>query len=188
VLTRPLGTGVMLAADMRGLLPGARLQALLETLARPNVDAARLADEFGATACTDVSGFGLAGHASALARASGVSVRLFAEAIPAWPAARDLLARGVRSTYHEQNARPHGAVAVGRGVAPLDQEILFDPQTAGGLLFGVDAMRAAEAVRAIRAAGDAAAAIVGVVAPPRGDGALIELAARGNLDNARTGD
>jgi selenide,water dikinase len=85
ILSKPLGSGVLLAADMRGLLPGARLAPLYEGLARANADAARVARAFGATGCTDVSGFGLAGHLAALARASDVSACLFAGAIPAWP-------------------------------------------------------------------------------------------------------
>jgi selenide,water dikinase len=175
VLTKPLGTGALLAADMRGLLPGARLTPLLEGLARANADAARVAREVGATGCTDVSGFGLAGHLAALVRASRVSACLFAAELPAWPGARELLARGVRSTYHAQNARGRADVAVAAGVATHDRELIFDPQTSGGLLFGVDAARADAAVRALRAAGDRAAAVIGVVAAPRADGISLEL-------------
>ncbi len=179
ILSKPLGSGVLLAADMRGLLLGARLAPLYEGLARTNAAAARVAREFGATGCTDVSGFGLAGHVAALARASRVSVCLFANALPAWPGARELLARGVRSTFHEQNARSRGAVAVAAGVTAEDQDLIFDPQTSGGLLFGVDAARAADAVRALRAAGDGAAAVIGAVAPPRGDVISAELLPNG---------
>src|SRR5262249_10939055 len=142
VLSKPLGTGVLLAADMRGLLPGERLAPLYEGLARANADAARVARAGGAAGCTDVSGFGLAGHLAALLHASGTSARLSASALPAWPGARELLARGLRSTYHEQNARIRGAVAVAAGVTAEDRELIFDPQTSGGLLFGVDAARA----------------------------------------------
>ncbi len=177
ILTKPLGSGVLLAADMRGLLPGAHLAPLLDGLARPNAAAARVAREVSATGCTDVSGFGLAGHLAALVRASGVSARLFASALPAWAGARELLARGVRSSFHEQNARRRPAIAIAAGVAPADPELIFDPQTSGGLLFGVAAGRAAEAVRALHAAGDGGAAEVGVVTSPRADGALFELAA-----------
>jgi selenide,water dikinase len=175
ILTKPLGSGVLLAADMRGLLPGAQLAPLYEGLARANADAARVARAFGATGCTDVSGFGLAGHLAALARASNVSVCLFASALPAWPGARELLARGVRSTYHEQNARGRGEVVAEAGVTATDRELCFDPQTSGGLLFGVDAARAADAVRALQSAGDRDAAVIGRVAPLRADRIAIEL-------------
>ena len=134
---------------------------------------------FGATGCTDVSGFGLAGHLAALLRASGASACLFASALPAWPGARELLARGVRSTFHGQNARGRADVSVAAGVTAEDRELIFDPQTSGGLLFGVDAARAADAVRALRAAGDDAAAVIGIVSAPRADGIAIELVRSG---------
>jgi selenide, water dikinase len=134
-----------------------------------------VARAFGATGCTDVSGFGLAGHLAALARASGVSVCLFASAIPAWPGARDLLARGVRSTFHEQNARGGGEIVAASGVTATDHELCFDPQTSGGLLFGVAADRAADAVQALRDAGDREAAVIGRVTPLRADRISIEL-------------
>jgi selenide,water dikinase len=131
-------------------MPGGPLVPLLEGLARANADAARVARELGATGCTDVSGFGLAGHLAALLRASRASACLFADALPAWPGARELLARGMRSTYHEQNARGRAGVAVADDVAETDRALIFDPQTSGGLLFGVDAARAESAVRASR--------------------------------------
>jgi selenide, water dikinase len=177
VLSKPLGTGVLLAADMRGLLPGAQLAPLFEGLARANADAARVAREFGATGCTDVSGFGLAGHLATLLAASRVSACLFARALPAWPGARELLARGVRSTFHDQNARGRAAVLAPPEVSAEDRELIFDPQTSGGLLFGVDGARAAAAVRALRAAGDREAAVIGIIAPARADGVAIEIVA-----------
>jgi selenide,water dikinase len=175
VLSKPLGSGVLLAADMRGLLPGERLAPLYEGLARANADAARVAREFGATGCTDVTGFGLAGHLAALLRASRASACLFARALPAWPGTRELLARGVRSTYHDQNASLRDAIAVAAGVGAEDRALIFDPQTSGGLLFGVDAARAVDAVQALRAAGDGAATVIGIVGPPRADRIVIEL-------------
>jgi selenide,water dikinase len=186
VLTRALGTGVLLAADMRGLLRGADLAALLPALARSNHEAARIARAAGARACTDISGFGLARHASELLRASGVSARLRVGALPAWPAARALLARGVRSTFHEQNLLlPQGSsVQADPGVDPVDAELLFDPQTSGGLLFGVAPERADETVAALRTAGDVDAAVIGEVAPPRDDGVLLALLAGGAPDAA----
>ena len=175
VLSKPLGSGVLLAADMRGLLPGAQLAPLFESLARANADAARVAREIGATGATDVTGFGLAGHLAALLRASRASACLFADALPALPGARDLLARGVRSTFHDQNARLPGALRLADAVAASDRELIFDPQTSGGLLFGVPAERASEAVQALRAAGDGAAGVIGIVEPARPDGIAIEL-------------
>ena len=175
LLSKPLGSGVMLAADMRGLLPGAQLEGLLASLARPVAAAARVVQTCGATACTDVSGFGLAGHLAELLRASGVSARIEGAALPAYPGARELLGRGVRSSYHAQNEGVWGSAARGSGATDVDFALGFDPQTSGGLLFGVDEARVDEALAALREAGDSQAAWIGEVGAARGDGVLFEL-------------
>ena len=170
ILTKPLGTGVVLAADMQGRASGASVQAAHASLLRANDAAARVARRFGARACTDVSGFGLAQHLGALLRASGAGAVLEADALPALPGARELLAAGVRSTFHAQNVAAAAALC---DAAALDARpggaLLFDPQTSGGLLFGVSAERADAAVAVLRDAGDAAAAAIGrvVAGPPR---------------------
>jgi selenide,water dikinase len=162
VLTKPLGTGVVLAADMRGLARGVWLEAAIASMLRPNGEAARVARAFGAGGATDVSGFGLAGHLAELARASGVVAELRLAALPALDGALGLLARGVRSTFHAQNARLRASLALDPAAerAPA-LELLFDPQTSGGLLFGVVPDRSSEAVRALHEAGDARAGVIG---------------------------
>jgi selenide,water dikinase len=168
VLTKPLGTGVLLAADARGLARGAWLEAALASMLRPNADAARVARTCGAGGATDVSGFGLAGHLAELARASGLVAELRLAAIPALPGALGLLARGVRSSAHAQNARFRDALAepAARPGEPA-LELLFDPQTSGGLLFSLPPERAAQAVAALREAGDASAATIGTLREAR---------------------
>lgn len=176
LLSKPLGTGVVLAADMRGLARGSWLAAAVTSMLRPNVEAARVATACEASACTDVSGFGLAGHLGELLRASGAGARLRLAALPALPGARQLLGRGVRSSYHAQNALARRTLGVSSARADAaDGELLFDPQTSGGLLFAVPESRAESALLALREAGDPHAAIVGVVTEPAGDGALLEL-------------
>lgn len=164
ILTKPLGTGVLLAADMQGRASGARVQAAHASLLRANDAAARLARRFGASACTDVSGFGLAQHLGALLRASGAGAVLDAAALPALPGARELLAAGVRSTYHAQNVAAAAALC---DAAALDARpggpLLFDPQTSGGLLFGVAAERADAAVAVLHDAGELGAGVIGRV-------------------------
>jgi selenide,water dikinase len=167
VLSKALGTGVVLAADARGLARGAWLEAALASMLRPNAEAARVARAAGAGGATDVSGFGLAGHLSELARASGLVAELRLPALPALPGALGLLARGVRSSAHAANARLRDAIG---GDAPAHApalELLFDPQTSGGLLFAVPRERAACAVAALRDAGDADAAVIGVLRAAR---------------------
>ncbi|NRA10317.1 MAG: selenide, water dikinase SelD, partial [Myxococcales bacterium] len=96
LLTRPLGSGVLLAADMQGRCPGPWIQSLYGVLQRHNAHAARVARESGAHACTDVSGFGLAGHLGEMLRASGVSAVLDPSRLPAYAGATELLAQGLR--------------------------------------------------------------------------------------------
>jgi len=176
VLSKPLGTGVVLAADMQGRASGGALRAAIASMLRPNADAARVAREAGARACTDVSGFGLAVHLGEMLRASGVGARIDLAALPALPGAVELLASGVRSTFHAQNEKAARGLRIDPAVATRPElAALFDPQTSGGLLFGVAAERAEEAVARLREAGDVAAADVGVVIGAAADGALFEV-------------
>jgi selenide,water dikinase len=180
ILSKPLGTGVLLQADMRGLARGAWVQAAYASMLRSNGPAARAAASLRPSAATDVTGFGLAGHLGSMLRASKCSAVLYLEALPALPGALSLLSRGIRSTAHPENAKARRAMRVADDVAARPAlDLLFDPQTSGGLLLGIPAERAEALLAAVRAAGDETAAIIGVVAPPRADGALIQVAAKG---------
>jgi len=161
VLTKPLGTGIVLAADMRGLARGAWVQAAHASMLRPNAAAAWVARRF-ARACTDISGFGLAGHLGEMLAASGagIAAQLDAKALPALPGARELLARGMRSTYAAQAAEAAPPLLGGDAIA---HALLCDPQTSGGLLFAVKPERAADAIAALRDAGDTEADAIGRV-------------------------
>jgi selenide,water dikinase len=162
VLTKPLGTGVILAADMRGLARGGWVLGAQASMLRPNAVAARVARMCGATAATDVSGFGLGGHIAELARASGLVAELELGALPALEGAIGLLSRGLRSTFHAQNARPTASLELApAALRDPALELVFDPQTSGGLIFGVAPGRAAEALRLLHDAGDAQAAVIG---------------------------
>jgi selenide,water dikinase len=184
ILTKPIGTGLLLAADMRGLATGPWVAATTASLLRDNGGAARAARASRAHACTDVSGFGLAGHLLEMLRASDVRAHLDLDAIPVLPGAATLLESGLRSTYHEQNAALRGDVEG----APRDprREIVFDPQTSGGLLIGVAADEADTLVAALREGGDTHAAVVGRVveasALPR-----IHLSASGDAESGDVG-
>lgn len=119
----------------------------------------------GATACTDVTGFGLLGHAVEMARASRATVALDPSALPLLEGARECAAAGFLSSLHPENVRAAAAVQ-GDGIAtlpPATLALLVDPQTAGGLLAAVPAEAADACVAALRAAGYAAAAVVGRV-------------------------
>jgi selenide,water dikinase len=130
----------------------------------------------GATACTDVSGFGLAGHLGEMLRASKAAAVVDLAAIPLLPGVALLFARGLQSTSHPENAKARRAIVLDPVAARRPElEVLFDPQTSGGLLFGVPAERADPALARLRAAGDETAAIIGEVTSPRADGALFEV-------------
>ena len=164
ILTKALGTGVLWNADMRGLARGAWIEAAIASMLRSNAAAAQVAREFGATACTDVSGFGFAGHLGSMLRASGASARIALDAIPLLPGANACFARGLRSTFHAENEKARDALRIDANAASRSQlAALFDPQTSGGLLFGVAAERADAAIAKLHLAGDTAAAPIGVV-------------------------
>src|SRR5262249_10423684 len=116
-------------------------------------------------------------------RASGLVAELRLAALPALAGARELLARGVRSTFHAQNARPFAELP-GAGAGDPALELLFDPQTSGGLLFGVAADRWAESLRALHEAGDLRAAAIGRLRAPRAG----ERAGQLRVDRSAGGD
>ena len=157
LLTRPLGTGVLLAANMRGEADGAWIGTILDAMQRSNGPAARLLAGAGARSMTDVTGFGLAGHLWDMARASGVAIEI--GRVPAYAGALELLARGRASTLHPGN------VTALKGILDADaaDPLLFDPQTAGGLLAGLPEERADEAMALLNEAGETGAALIGRV-------------------------
>lgn len=163
VLTRPLGVGLILAAEMAGVSPeGAMIGEIwagaLAQMLRPGGAAARVLRQH-ATALTDVTGFGLAGHALELARASRCGVRLDMAALPLLPGALDLAAMGVRSSLAAANA---AALTAPLPETPL-AALLTDPQTAGGFLVAIAPEKVNEVISALRAAGETQAAIIGQV-------------------------
>jgi selenide,water dikinase len=106
-------------------------------------------------------------------RESGVSARVQASALPVLDGALELLARGVRSTYHEQNAYLRSSLRVSPALVGDPRiELLFDPQTSGGLLFGVDPARVEEVIRASESE---RAQVIGEVLAARTDGAVLEI-------------
>ena len=163
ILTKPLGTGTLLAANMRHAARGRWVEAALSSMQQSNAGAAAIMRSYRASACTDITGFGLLGHLLEMLRASGVGASLSLKALPTLPGALDCLDQGIFSTLHPDNARySHALTTVGTlSESPLVQ-LLYDPQTAGGLLFGVASAQAGECVTALREA-NYEAAIVGRV-------------------------
>jgi selenide,water dikinase len=156
VLSRGIGTGVVLAGEMRVLAEGAEVAACWAQMTAPQGAAAAILAPM-AHAMTDVTGFGLAGHLGNICAASGVGAELALDAVPLLPGALRLSEAGVRSTLYEQNR----AALEGRLEAPETARaaLVFDPQTAGGLLAAVPAAEADRLVADLRNAGFDAARI-----------------------------
>ncbi|HBZ45491.1 MAG TPA: selenide, water dikinase SelD [Maritimibacter sp.] len=148
VLTRPIGSGTIFAAEMRGQAEGRDVAALLEVLSRSQGGVAAALGK--AHAMTDVTGFGLAGHLMAIARASGVAATLRLEDVPLFDGAEALAEAGVRSTIYPANA-DHAPVS---GMGETGRvALLHDPQTAGGFLAALDPNDVEAAREAVVAAG-----------------------------------
>ena len=169
ILTKPLGTGTLFAADMRGHAKGVWIDAAIASMTASSSLAAHVLRDCGATACTDVTGFGLLGHLAEMLKASRKGAIVDLSALPALPGAVESMAAGRFSSLHPANLRLRRVVSGPERVAgnPL-YPLLFDPQTAGGLLAGVPAVRAEPCIAALRAAGYADAAIIGRVKEAEG--------------------
>jgi selenide,water dikinase len=161
ILTKPIGTGVLFNADMRGEAPGSAISAALAEMQVSQAGAAGVLMAHGARAACDVTGFGLAGHLAEMLDASGVDAVLDPDAVPVLAGAGELVRRGFESTLAPAN-RDGARGAIGNVEDPR-LALWFDPQTAGGLLAGVPSDRAEACVAALRRAGHGAAAVIGEV-------------------------
>jgi selenide, water dikinase len=169
VLTKPIGTGTLLAADMRGKAKARWVMAAIAHMIQSNRRAAEILRRHGVHAATDVTGFGLLGHLVEMVRASEVDVTVAIERVPLLDGARETVGLGIFSSLQPQNVRLRRAIAELETVAkhPL-YPLLFDPQTSGGLLAAVPLDEAEHCVAALRAAGYTAADVIGFVAKRSG--------------------
>ena len=167
VVTKPLGTGTLFAADMRHKARGAWIAAALDSMQQSNHAGARCLHRRGASACTDVTGFGLVGHLVEMIRASEVDVELDLGAIPFLPGALDTVAAGITSSLQPQNLRLRRAVRdLDRAAGDPRWPLLFDPQTAGGLLASIAGSEAEACVEELRSLGYLHTALIGCVVAP----------------------
>ena len=164
ILTKPIGTGTLLAADMRRKAKARWVMAAIAHMVQSNRDAADILRRHGVHAATDVTGFGLLGHLVEMVRASDVDVTVAVGRVPLLDGARETIALGIFSSLQPQNVRLRRAIRELDLVAPHPlYPLLFDPQTAGGLLAAVPLGEAEHCVAALRAAGYGGAEIIGVV-------------------------
>ena len=152
-LTKPLGTGLVLSAARKRAVGDDDVAAAIDSMTQLNAPAAETVRPYEPTAVTDVTGFGLLGHAHEMAERSGVRFVLEAAAFPALPGALPAARRGLLTGGHPRN-RDYVAGSVELGGLPDDLAALaFDPQTSGGLLVSIPADRAAVLAAAFAAAG-----------------------------------
>jgi selenide,water dikinase len=167
LLTKPLGTGVLFAADMRRKAKGRWIDTALEHMLISNRDAAHCLRRHGASACTDVTGFGLVGHLYEMTRASALAVEIDPRQLPILEGALELVEQGIFSSLQPQNMRIKHAIEDTDNMARLTQyALLFDPQTAGGLLATLPADKVEACVDELRCGGYGQAIIIGRVVEP----------------------
>jgi len=171
ILTKALGTGTLFAAAMRQAARGRWLDDAVDAMVRNNAAARDVLAGFAVSACTDVTGFGLAGHLGEMLVASGVAAELALGDVPVLAGALETLAAGHLSSLDPANRSAESRV---RAVSRQDPRyhLLFDPQTSGGLLAGVPAAEAARCVAALQAKGVTTAAVIGRVTT-KGDPCLV---------------
>ncbi len=169
VLTKPLGTGVLFNANRSGKLPYPELETILPRVAALNRQAIEVALNFALHACTDVTGFGILGHSLELAKGSKVRIDLFYDHLPFYPNALQMYRKGENTGSNKANRKlVAGYVEIEGSRSAEQQELLFDPQTSGGLLIAVAAGQADDLIAALRKEGiDAATRVGEVVAADR---------------------
>ena len=142
-LTKPLGTGLIMSGYRKGFAGAMQLERAVHWMRTLNKDAAAVLRGIAPNAVTDVTGFGLFGHAHEMADRSGVRIRLESGRFPAIDGALDLARKGVRTSGDPRNRDFAGASVTTNGLTPTLEALAYDPQTAGGLLVSLPADRGA---------------------------------------------
>jgi selenide,water dikinase len=169
ILGKPLGVGVLSAALKKNALDAAGYRRLIETTTKLNTPGIALADMPAVHAITDVTGFGLAGHALEMARGAGLQIEIAWSKVPMLEGVAAMARDGLVTGASSRNWAGYGAEVALAGALPAEaRDLLTDPQTSGGLLVSCDAAAAAEVIEVFRAQGFASAAVIGSVAsgPP----------------------
>jgi selenide,water dikinase len=162
ILTRPLGSGALLAAHMRAKIEFKIISKMFATMVRTNEESSIILKNQNVSACTDVTGFGLLGHLGEMAESSKVHIELYAESIPMYEGVLDVFAQNIFSTLQTENkAYANKYLADYEDNATTD--IMFDPQTSGGFIAGIDISKTEFTVNLLKEAGDYSATVIGYV-------------------------
>lgn len=166
ILTKPLGTGVLFAADMQYRAHGRWIYAAIASMLQSHAAAAQCFLDHGAHSATDITGFGIAGHLGEMARASNLTITIDQQALPVLEGAVEMFEAGYASSLQPANAQfGAGLFDAGEAARLAACPILFDPQTSGGLVAGIGADRAEACLQALRLAGYREARIIGWTSP-----------------------
>lgn len=154
VLTKPLGTGVLFNACRSKKLSFRELETILPKIAMLNKTAMEVALAFDVHSCTDITGFGIMGHTFEMAKGSGVRIELSYDRLPFHPHALDMYRKGETTGSNKANREiVKGFWEKKRQLSRDEEELLFDPQTSGGILFSLSASQAEDLVKKLRLAG-----------------------------------
>jgi selenide,water dikinase len=153
ILTKPIGTGAISTAIKRGIASATTIEASMKAMTTSARQASMEMQEAGAQACTDITGFGLLGHAYEMARASKVCLVIEAGRVPLLPDVLDLISQGMLTRGDKNNRAYVGdTIEMEERISKEMQSALFDPQTAGGLLISIDSSKAEALVNKIEGA------------------------------------
>ena len=141
LLTKPLGTGILTTAAKRGRLAAEALEPAIVSMRALNAGAGRAARDLALSCATDVTGFGLLGHALNMARASGVTLRFDVSSVPTFAGVREAIADGISTGGAERNYSYVEPVVEWGSTSTIDRTLLVDPQTSGGLLLALPAAK-----------------------------------------------
>jgi selenide,water dikinase len=170
ILTKPLGTGIISTAVKAEMASKEAANLISKSMSTLNRKASEVMQEIGANACTDITGFGLLGHAAEMIENTDVGMVIYAKAVPVFPEAEELAAMGMipGGLYRNRDFRK-SIVEFKPDVSQFRMDIVFDPQTSGGLLLSVSEDKAQDVLERLHQAGITKAAIIGeVVANPKG--------------------
>lgn len=164
VLTKAIGTGTLFAAEMRGRAKGRWVDSAIQSMLLSNQRAAECLQRYNATACTDLTGFGIIGHLIEMTKASQVDAELYLDALPLLDGAKETVAAGILSSLQPANLRLRRAIHEIENAAKHPAfPLLFDPQTAGGLLAGVPKEQVDDCVTELKLSGYVDTMIIGTI-------------------------
>jgi selenide, water dikinase len=173
ILTKAVGTGIIATALKAGLASESSVDAMVRSMCAINKAASEAAIQFDVKGCTDITGFGLAGHLVEMAKAGKCRIRIKAGSVPLLEGARDAASMGLVPAGAYANRKFFSSwITVDSGVPTDVGDLIFDPQTSGGLVLGIQAERAEEFLEALIAEGVTTAVEIGEVLEVDSEGHL----------------